>query len=229
MKIQDIVSDRTTIDEDWKHKLAAGAAAALLSTSPSQNITHNAPATETKRDVKPLTKNPNEVFLLHYAKLEGLKGVELAQFMAQCAHETDDFSSLTEYGSEDRFRRLYDIEFNKPNATLLGNTDPGDGVKYIGRGYIQLTGKWNYTAAGKDLNLPLVSNPNLLSNNKEIAAKVSLWYWKTRVKPKVSDFSNVAQVTRTINRKLSGISDRTEKFKAYLNTLNDPTLKHTTK
>lgn len=228
MKIHEIVPDGAIIEENWKHKLAAGSAAALLSTTPFHGTVHK-PTKITKNEVRPLTKNPNEVFLLHYAKLEGLKGVELAQFMAQCAHETDDFSSLTEYGSEDRFRRLYDIEFNKPNATLLGNTDPGDGVKYIGRGYIQLTGKWNYTAASKDLNLPLVSNPNLLTNNKEIAAKVSLWYWKTRVRPKVSDFSNVAQVTRTINRKLSGISDRTEKFKAYLNTLNDPASKHTTK
>lgn len=77
---------------------------------------------------------------------------------------------IKEYGSDARFHRLYDIQGERPKvAKLLGNDEPGDGVKYPGRGYVQLTGKGNYKKAGYLLDQDLVGNPDL-ALDPEIAA-----------------------------------------------------------
>ena len=68
---------------------------------------------------------------------------------------------------------------NSPRGKELGNTDPGDGFKYRGRGYIQLTGKANYAAAGKAIGEDLVQNPDLV-NDPIIGARVVAWYAKNR-------------------------------------------------
>ncbi len=85
----------------------------------------------------------------------------------------------TEY---DYFTYLYDVDspvkHNQEHARRMGNVDSGDGPKYKGRGYIQITGKKNYAAAGKDLNLELVKTPDLAAQ-PENAAKIAGWYWKT--------------------------------------------------
>lgn len=62
----------------------------------------------------------------------------------------------------------------------LGNTQPGDGARYIGRGFIQLTGKANYAAAGKALGLDLVNNPDKLLD-PAVAAAVTGWYMARRI------------------------------------------------
>lgn len=80
-----------------------------------------------------------------------------------------------------------------------------------GRGFLQITGRWNYSAASEALGLPLVQNPTL-ANNPDVAAKVSIWYWNTFVKPKVTDFTDVEAVTKRINSGLRGLEDRQENF-----------------
>lgn len=166
----------------------------------------------------PLTNRALEKLLMKHAIDAGIKGVELAQLMAQCFIESDGYSKLREMGSVGRFRRLYDLMHNPANAKLLGNTKPGDGEKYHGRGFIQLTGKWNYENASKKFGVDLVKNPDL-AMNPDIAAKIAIWYWNSRVRPKVSDFHNTAEVTRPINRTLQHLERREEKFKKYLGTM----------
>ena len=68
---------------------------------------------------------------------------------------------------------------NSSRGKELGNTDPGDGFKYRGRGYIQLTGKANYAAASKAIGEDLVQNPDLV-NDPIVGARVVAWYAKTR-------------------------------------------------
>lgn len=69
---------------------------------------------------------------------------------------------IKEYGGQAYFRRMYDIEGDRPaKARELGNLSPGDGAKYCGRGYVQLTGKANYVKAGKALGVPLEADPDL--------------------------------------------------------------------
>ena len=137
----------------------------------------------------------------------------MAAFLAQVAHESHDFQSMKEYGGSLDFRK-YDIRYNPKKAKTLGNTKPGDGAKYKGRGYIQITGKYNYAKAGKALGLDLVNNP-ALAEKPAVAAKIAIWYWKLRVQPNVDNFDDVKDVTKPINPGMRGLEDRQENFDDY--------------
>jgi predicted chitinase len=177
-----------------------------------------------------VTGSPHEKFLTKAAVDAGIKGEELAQFLGQTAHESHNFKTMIEYGNTNYFKK-YEPKFAKdkktkkfiidpktkkpknfnPKAVELGNDMPGDGEKYKGRGYIQLTGKYNYAQASKALGLDLVKNPQLVEK-PEIAAKVAVWFWQNRVKPKVSDFGDTKASTKPINPGLKHLDQRKEKF-----------------
>ena len=118
-------------------------------------------------------------YIFEKAKDRGYEGPELAQFMAQVAIETDYFKTLEEYGpGKDRY---------------------GGGKRYKGRGFLQLTHKDNYEAAGKALGYAgLADDPDLVLD-RELAADTSFWFWETNVRPEVKDFSNTDKVTRIVN------------------------------
>ena len=79
---------------------------------------------------------------------------------------------ISEYGGNAYFHRMYDIQGASPaKAKELGNTSPGDGVKFHGRGYVQLTGKTNYERAGRELGFDLVGDPDL-AKRLDVAAAV---------------------------------------------------------
>lgn len=87
----------------------------------------------------------------------------LAYMLATTHHETDrTMQPIREYGGPTYFRSMYDITGARPAlAARNGNTTPGDGVKYYGRGFVQLTWKSNYARAGSALGLDLVGKPDL--------------------------------------------------------------------
>lgn len=162
---------------------------------------------------KSVTGNPHEIVLKKAAEKAGIKGPELVAFLSQCAHETMDFKHMKEIGGKLDFKK-YDPRFAPRKAKMLGNDQAGDGVKYKGRGYIQLTGKYNYKKAGEALGLPLAEKPQLVEK-PEIAAKVAVWYWKNRVSSKVSDFKNTKDVTTGINPGLKHLDQRKDKQRAF--------------
>jgi putative chitinase len=161
-----------------------------------------------------LSNNPESEAVLHNAaKAAGLKGSELAQFMAQTRHESWDFSKMKEVGNTKKFAK-----YERPSmAKKLGNKRKGDGELFKGRGFIQLTGRDNYTRASEQLfgDDRLVKKPEL-AGRPDIAAKIALWYWKNQVKPNVSNFNDTKEVTRAINPGLSGLADRHNNFKEYM-------------
>jgi predicted chitinase len=172
---------------------------------------------------KSVTGSPHEKFLTKAAVEAGIKGEELAQFLAQTAHESHNFQSMVEYGGSLDFKK-YEPVFKKDKtgkvvqvnakAKTLGNVKKGDGVRYKGRGYIQLTGRYNYKIAGQALGLPLEAKPELVEK-PEIAAKVAIWFWELRVQPRVDDFGNTPAATKPINPGLKGLEDRKEKFQDF--------------
>jgi putative chitinase len=127
--------------------------------------------------------------------------VEANQFLAQMEHESAGFKKLKEVGSGTKYEGRKD----------LGNTQKGDGEKFKGRGFIQLTGRDNYKRFGDLIGVDLIKNPEL-AEQPEIAAKIAAAYWNSRVKPKVSDFSDIKKVTKIINGGYNGLKDRERRF-----------------
>jgi predicted chitinase len=198
-------------------KKAAATTFAQVKAAPSAPAAFKAVPTtnaNTKLNVQPITNNPLESVLLKVAKSAGLYGAELAAFMAQCAHETMDFKRLTEFGGSLDFRK-YDPKYASKKAKTLGNTQVGDGAKYKGRGFIQITGRYNYKTAGAELGIPLEKHPEL-AEDPATAAKIAVWFWKHRVQPNVDNFKDTTGVTKQINPGLRGLADRKENFKDYM-------------
>lgn len=227
-----------SVDEGWKDWVSAGALGTAmavgggaaynkLSKSPEiekPEITApaiSAPEVKKKEnkispDAVPkqlVTGSPHEKFLTKAAIAAGIKGEELAQFLAQTAHESHNFKSMVEYGGSLDFRK-YDPKYAPKKAKELGNKKVGDGARFKGRGYIQLTGRYNYKRAGKALGLPLEQKPELVEK-PEIAAQVAVWFWKDRVQPRVDNFGDTRASTKPINSGLKGLEDRKEKFQDF--------------
>ena len=91
----------------------------------------------------------------------------------------------------------------------LGNTQPGDGRRFKGRGLIQITGRSNYTACSLGLGLgnALINQPDLLERS-DLAARSAGWFWNSRNINRFADRDDLNSVTRTINGGLTNIEDR---------------------
>lgn len=124
-----------------------------------------------------------------------------AAFLAQLAHESGGFKYMRELASGEAYEGRRD----------LGNTQPGDGRRYKGRGFIQVTGRSNYTQASAALGLDLVNNPEL-AETTENAARISAWYWRTRNITAPADAGDFVRVTRLINGGTNGLADRQERY-----------------
>jgi putative chitinase len=98
---------------------------------------------------------------------------DTAYALATAYHETaGTMQPIHEYGGPAYFTRMYDIAGARPaKARELGNLQPGDGVRYAGRGYVQLTGRFNYAKAARALGVPLESDPDL-AMRPDVAAAV---------------------------------------------------------
>ena len=119
-------------------------------------------------------------------------------FFAQMAHETCGFKYIGELGGRSYFTR-YDGR--------MGNIVAGDGYKYRGRGWIQLTGKYNYTLYGQKLGIDLKNNPDL-AGTPSIAAKVACLYWTDHGCNALADNRDFRTITKKINGGLNGYTDR---------------------
>lgn len=106
-------------------------------------------------------------------KLMGLRTSWVAYALATTWHETDaTMQPILERGGPAYFFRMYDKGGKRPHvAKVLGNTMPGDGALFAGRGYVQLTGRTNYERASKATGYPLVGNPDL-AMRPDIAAEI---------------------------------------------------------
>ncbi len=97
----------------------------------------------------------------------------------------------------------------------LGNISPGDGVRYIGRGAVQLTGRANYEAASTALGVDLATNPDR-AEGVDLAFRIAAWFWSTRRVNALADEAAKApapsilfdEVTRKINGGLNGKAER---------------------
>lgn len=92
----------------------------------------------------------------------------------------------------------------------LGNTELGDGRRYCGKGFIQLTGRDNYRECGQDLGLQLEAQPDLAAQ-PEVAARSAAWYWRKHQLNRFADVDDVRGLTLVINGFTTGLDDRMER------------------
>jgi putative chitinase len=131
------------------------------------------------------------------AKFEVDNDLRRAHFLAQICHESDGFCTTEEYASGQAYE----------GRTDLGNTQPGDGPRYKGRGLIQLTGRANYQRYGDLLQIDLVGHPEL-AGDPATALVIACLFWKIRDLNPLADKDDIETITRRINGGLNGLASR---------------------
>ena len=149
----------------------------------------------------------------------------IAAFIAQVGHESCQLTRLVENlsYSADALRKTWPSRFSmelaitvarKPEqianiayGNRMGNTAPGDGWKYRGRGLIQITGKDNYRACGEALGLDLMAHPELLEKPQH-ACMSAAWFWATNGLNTLADAGKFDAITQRINGGQTGAADR---------------------
>lgn len=139
--------------------------------------------------------------------------LRIAAFLAQIGHESGSLVYTKELGGASYFAK-YD------GRADLGNTQPGDGARFAGRGLIQVTGRHNYGKASQALfgDDRLLFSPELLET-PEWAAKSAVWYWTTRNLNALADQDRFTDITRAINGGTNGLEDRKARYKHALTVL----------
>jgi putative chitinase len=133
-----------------------------------------------------------------------------AAFIAQIAHESGEFRYVKEIASGEAYEGRND----------LGNYDDGDGVKYKGRGFIQITGKSNYQRISTAFGINFVDNPEWLEA-PEWACRSAAWWWKDHKCNEMADAENFAGITRRINGGTNGYAQRVAYYTKALNLMGD--------
>jgi putative chitinase len=153
-----------------------------------------------------------------------------ACFLGQCMHESGGFKFLKEnlnYSAKglvatwpsrfpneeyaEEYARKPERIANKVYSGRMGNTEDGDGAKYIGRGLIQLTGKDNYKAVTEALGEDLLANPQLLEEPRYAALSAG-WFWNKKGLNALADANDIETMTKRINGGSIGIADRKAKI-----------------
>ena len=168
--------------------------------------------------------------------------LRLAHFLAQCGHESGNFRAVQENlnYSADGLKRIFPKYFpgnlsesyarnpekiaSKVYGGRMGNGDEStkEGFKFRGRGYIQLTGKSNYTAFAKSIGEDTVSNPDLVATKYPLAS--AAWFFSKNglnsISDKGADSATVTAVTKRVNGGTIGLADRIKHFNEYYKLLS---------
>ncbi len=168
--------------------------------------------------------------------------LRLAHFLAQCAHESGGFKATQENlnYSADGLRKIFGKYFpgdlansyarqpekiaSRVYADRMGNGNEAskEGWTYRGRGYIQLTGKSNYSALSKTGIADFVAQPDLVATAHPLLS--AAWFWNSRDLSTLADQGSsdatITAITKKINGGTNGLDDRTKLFKTYYGLLS---------
>jgi len=165
-------------------------------------------------------KVPNELVVAMKKYRICTTNIERAHFLAQCEHESGGFRYKQEIWGPTAAQSGYEGRGD------LGNVQKGDGYKFKGRGYIQLTGRANYRKFGPIAGADFEGNPDSVAT--QYFADTACMFWKTNNlvnRCKDSTTTSIKLVTKKINGGYNGIDDRIKKFTKYWTELQkDPTL-----
>lgn len=140
--------------------------------------------------------------------------LQRAHFLSQCAHESGNFYYTREIWGPTKTQNGYEGRQN------LGNIEAGDGFKFLGRGFIQLTGRSNYKQFSKGVIDDIITSPSLVET--KYVAETACWFWKTRKLNQLcvdDTIETVKKITKKINGGYNGLDDRIKKFCVYWKNL----------
>jgi putative chitinase len=137
----------------------------------------------------------------HFAAFDVNTPLRLAHWMAQAAHETMGFKYLHELWGPTPAQARYE------GRRDLGNTRPGDGRRYAGRGVFQLTGRANYRDYGRQVGLELEEHPEL-AEEPSVSVLIACAYWKGHGLNRLADADDVVGITHKINGGENGLAER---------------------
>ncbi|MBD2311952.1 DUF4231 domain-containing protein [Desertifilum sp. FACHB-1129] len=129
--------------------------------------------------------------------------LRIAHFISQVTHECDCFHAMEEYASGEDYE----------GWTELGNTQPGDGKRFKGRGLIQLTGRHNYELFSQTMGIDFTAKPELVAQ-APYAVLAAGWYWDDRDINQLADRDDIRAVTKAINGGYNGLDDREKYLRA---------------
>jgi putative chitinase len=178
-----------------------------------------------------------------FPKYEINTTARIAGFIAQCAHESNEFKSLEENlnYSEEALKKTFGRYFgpgkrdakeyaknpekianyvyqDEFRTSKMGNTKPGDGWLFRGRGLKQLTGRDNYTAFGKTVDMTAEEAAVYVATEKG-AIESACWFWNTKKLNAVADTGDIVKMTKIINGGDIGLDDREKRFEKALSVL----------
>lgn len=125
--------------------------------------------------------------------------LRIAHFLAQTCHESAGFRTTEEFASGQAYEGRKD----------LGNTHSGDGMRYKGRGLLQLTGRANYREMGQRLGLPLEDQPELAAE-PVLSLKIACEFWRRKAINPLCDADDVVGVTLKVNGGKNGLAERSQ-------------------
>ena len=179
----------------------------------------------------------NEVF----PKYEINTPARIAAFIAQCGHESGGWRTFSEnlnYSAKsldavfgkyfvragrdaNEYARQPEKIANVVYANRMdnGDTESGDGWRYRGRGPIQLTGKSNYASFSADYGVDAIGNPDLVSEDKQVALMSAIWFWNKNGLNKLADSGDIKTMTKRINGGYIGLEDRIHHYKEAMKML----------
>jgi putative chitinase len=148
----------------------------------------------------------------------------VAAFLGQVCHESGSMRFLREIWGPTPQQLRY--EPGTSLARSLGNTQSGDGHRFLGRGLIQITGRSNYEQVSRALDYDFVADPRALETPEHAVAS-ACWFWATRGLNELADVNTedaYRRITRRINGGLNGWADRLERWHRILQILAQPAI-----
>jgi predicted chitinase len=160
------------------------------------------------QEIMPNSGEKSEYYFPYIKKAMSSGGINncarIAAFLAQIGHESGSLIYTTEIADGSGYEGITDI----------GNTSPGDGVRYKGRGVIQVTGKYNYQIVGDALGYDFVSDPEKLATTP-YCVDSAVWWWNNHTLSPIADANtqeSFDQTTRIINGGYNGKADRDSRW-----------------
>lgn len=160
-------------------------------------------------------KDFTEALNLTFKQSEINTPLRVAAALARWKHESWNFEKMKEVWKGTPQQLKYDPTSGSKVSKLLGNTERGDGIKYLGRGLTGITGRYNYALYSKYAGFDFLTYPEKLEQLPHSVLSAG-WFWKIKNLNRFADRGDIAGLVKVINGGNNGLDDTLNNYKKYL-------------